>query len=627
MVGSVLSNRYELLENIGAGGMAIVYKARCRLLNRYVAVKVLRPEFQEDEEFLKRFTIEAQAAASLSHPNVVSVYDVGKHGKLNYIVMECIEGITLKEYMKRKGALSVNEAVDFTGQIASALEHAHAKGIIHRDIKPHNIIITNDGILKVTDFGLARAVSASTNIAGGSAAIGSVHYASPEQARGGFTDERSDIYSLGVVMYEMFTGSLPFDGETPVAVAMKHLQEKPVPPSQKNPQIPPEMEMLIEKAMAKDTKERFPSVSALLEEMRRLLGMEVQPAHTDKFSTKKLPKVSGEEEEKRDTHIPATQKKKRKKEDTVAIVAAIATALVIISILGVVTARFLFPAQQNRNQLSVPLLLNMSVEEARGKYKDLRIEELGTAYSSTIPEGFIMEQDKTEGTKLSKDEAVMVTISRGAQKIELSDYTGEDYRMVERALKDLGLVPQLSEEHADEVDVGRVIRTNPNAGYALRTGDTVVVYVSRGKSEVEVAVPDLRGKTEEAAREILKQNDLNIGNISEEPSPQKKGVVIRQAVEAGEMISSGTAIDLVFSSGAAVTQPTTGTHTLRLDLPQDKENVTVKVQKGTKTLFEGVFETALSPITIHLTDEIGLGVVDIYMDDAIYRDNVPVTFE
>ncbi len=414
MVGSILSNRYELIDNIGAGGMAIVYKARCRLLNRNVAVKILRPEFQEDEEFLKRFTIEAQAAASLSHPNVVSVYDVGRHGKLNFIVMECIEGITLKEYMKRKGALSVNEAVDFTRQIASALEHAHAKGIIHRDIKPHNIIITNEGVLKVTDFGLARAVSAATNIAGGSNAIGSVHYASPEQARGGYTDEKSDIYSLGVVMYEMFTGKLPFDGETPVTVAMKHLEEKPTPPSEINPQISQEIEALILKAMQKDTKERFSSVAALLEEMHLLFGTPPSAGNHDKFSTKKLPKLADLEEEPETKHPAQNGKKKMKKEDKVAIFAAIGTSVLILAVLVFVAVRFLLPA--GPKQFEVPALLNMPLEEAREKYADIRIEEIGTGYSSTIPEGYIMEQDKEAGTKLSQEDAVRVTVSRGARK-------------------------------------------------------------------------------------------------------------------------------------------------------------------------------------------------------------------
>lgn len=623
MVGSVLSNRYELLENIGAGGMAIVYKARCRLLNRCVAVKVLRPEFQEDEEFLKRFTIEAQAAASLSHSNAVSVYDVGRHGKLNYIVMECVEGITLKEYMGRKEMLSVNEAVDFTCQIASALEHAHAKGIIHRDIKPHNILITNEGVLKVTDFGLARAVSASTTVAGSSTALGSVHYASPEQARGGFTDERSDIYSLGIVMYEMFTGSLPFDGETPVAVAMKHLEEEPVMPSKRNPQIPPEIEAIILKAMAKDVKERYASVTSLLADLRQIFASDTPLVHTDRFSTRKLPKLPDKEFVK---SVPKTEEKK-KKEDTVAIVAAIATAAIIISILGVIAAKFMFPSTRRGAEISMPSLLNMSVDEAKERYKDIVIEEKGSGYSSTIPEGFIMEQDKLEGTTVHAGDTVMVTLSRGAQKIELEDYIGEDYRKIERQLKELGLVPQITEEHADDVDAGDIIRTNPNAGYALRTGDTVVLYVSRGKNEIEVAAPGLIGKTEEVARQTAKQHELSIGKVTEEVSAEEKGVIIHQSVPEGTMVSSGTAIDIVVSAGNAEEPTRMGTHTLRLELPQEKENVSVKILCGTKTLFEGNFETALSPITVNLSDAVGESTVNIYVDDSIYKENVPVTFE
>ncbi len=622
MVGSVLSNRYELLENIGAGGMAIVYKARCRLLNRYVAVKILRPEFQEDEEFLKRFTIEAQAAASLSHPNVVSVYDVGRHGKLSYIVMECIEGITLKEYMNRKGVLSVNEAVDFTGQIASALEHAHAKGIIHRDIKPHNIIITNEGVLKVTDFGLARAVSASTNVAGSSSAIGSVHYASPEQARGGFTDERSDIYSLGVVMYEMFTGSLPFDGDTPVAVAMKHLQEPPMPPSARNPQITGGMEAIILRAMTKDVKERYASVAALAEDLRKLFSGDVQSVHTDKFSTKKLPKlteVNVEEEKKQ------TTKKKRKKEDTIAVVAAVAAAVVIVSVLAFFAARSLFPGKKQGTMISVPSLLNMSVEDAQTKFTDIRIEETGKEYSSTIPEGYIMYQDKTEGTQLAAGTTVRVTVSRGAERIELVDYTGEDYRKAERELRDKGLVPKIFEEHSDEVEEGEVIRTNPAAGYELLTGEEVKLYVSRGKSDVKVAVPYIIGKTEAQAREELKLNDLNVGEVKEEPSSQKKGEVIEQSVSAGTMISEGTAIDIVISSGPGETPAPTGTATLNLDLPTDRETVNVRIE-GAKIYLDENYETDPSNIRVTFTGPAGNDTVDVYFDDNLEWENVSVIF-
>ncbi len=623
MVGSVLSNRYELLENIGAGGMAIVYKAKCRLLNRYVAVKILRPEFQEDDEFLKRFTIEAQAAASLSHPNVVSVYDVGRHGKLNYIVMECIEGITLKEYMTKKGNLSINEAVDFTMQIASALEHAHAKGIIHRDIKPHNIIITNEGVLKVTDFGLARAVSKATTVAGSGSAIGSVHYVSPEQARGGFTDERSDIYSLGVVMYEMFAGQLPFDSDTPVAVAMKHLEEEPKKPMEINAQIPEEIEAVILKALAKDVKERYATITALLQDIRKIFGDEEMVSHTDKFSTKKLPNLSEIQKEQDKKEVT---KKKKKREDTIAVVAAVATAVVIIVTLSIFAAGKMFPNSGKHANIVVPSLLNMPIKDAREKYPDLLIEEHSTAFSSTIPEGYIITQDKEADSKIKAGDVIGVTVSRGAQIIELDDYTDRDYRVAERELKALELVPQISEEHSDTMRAGAVIRQNPAAGYELKTGSTVILYVSKGKSDVEVEVPSLLGQTEEEARQTLKAHDLKLGEVEETSDNAPKGTVVRQSVSAGTMISTKTAIHIIISRGAEETGAKNGIHSLRLELPKEKESAHVRVTGDGKTLLEGTFETALSPVTLNLTGEIGSTTVDIYIDDMLYKSGVPVTF-
>ena len=271
MEGQILGNRYKLLERIGGGGMAVVYKAKCLLLNRFVAVKILRSEFTDDEEFVKRFRVEAQAAASLNHPNIVSIYDVGKQDDVQYIVMELIDGITLKEYISQKGALPWKEAIGIAIQICSALDHAHRNFIVHRDIKPHNIMITKDGMAKVTDFGIARAVTSATITMVGST-IGSVHYFSPEQARGGFIDEKSDIYSLGITIYEMVTGRVPFDGESPVAIALKHIQEKPDKPIDVNPSIPKGVNDLIVKAMKKDQNLRYQTASEMLADLQRVLG-------------------------------------------------------------------------------------------------------------------------------------------------------------------------------------------------------------------------------------------------------------------------------------------------------------------------------------------------------------------
>ena len=291
MIGTVLGNRYELLEKVGIGGMAIVYKAMDRLLNRYVAVKLLRSEFQDNEEFIRRFNIESQAAASLSHANIVSIYDVGQSGALQYIVMEFIEGVTLKDYIaEKKGGIYWKEATNIAMQICSALEHAHSKHIIHRDIKPQNIMITSDGVIKVTDFGIARAASGGTTTM---EAMGSAHYLSPEQARGGYTDQKSDIYSLGIVLYELYTGKLPFDGETPVAVAMQHMQSEAIKPRVINSDIPKSVENIILKAMSKEQRLRYDSASLMLADIKKAYtdpeaSVSKDEDDADKYGTKKL---------------------------------------------------------------------------------------------------------------------------------------------------------------------------------------------------------------------------------------------------------------------------------------------------------------------------------------------------
>ena len=269
MNGRLIGNRYEIVEEIGKGGMAIVYKAKCLVLNRYVALKVLRPEFREDKDFINRFKVEAQSAGSLSHPNIVSIYDIGQDGDLDYIVMEYVEGVTLKQYLDAKGVIPWKEAVDYAAQICAGLEHAHKKGIVHKDIKPHNIIITREGTLKITDFGIAKVMSTST-IATGGGAMGSVHYFSPEQARGGYTDAKTDLYSLGVVLYEMVTGKLPFEGDTAVSIAMQHIEKEPVPPKQLNPSIPQSLENVILKAMCKEQAGRYDTATQMIIDLKKV---------------------------------------------------------------------------------------------------------------------------------------------------------------------------------------------------------------------------------------------------------------------------------------------------------------------------------------------------------------------
>lgn len=316
--GRLLGNRYEIIEKIGSGGMATVYKAKCHVLNRYVAIKILRDEFTTDEEFIKRFEVEAQSAASITHPNIVSVYDVGADGNLYYIVMELIKGKTLKEIIvEEKGPLPWKWSVNIAGQIASALETAHKNHIIHRDIKPHNIIITEDGVAKVTDFGIAKAVSNSTITAFGTT-IGSVHYFSPEHARGGYTDEKSDLYSLGVVMYEMLTGKVPFDADTAVSVALKHMQEEAVPPIEVNPNVPVAVNDIIMKALRKDTNLRYQNATAMLMDLRRALkepngDFVDNNDYQNDFPTQRISTIGLEEESRNQKNENAKNKKKPNK--------------------------------------------------------------------------------------------------------------------------------------------------------------------------------------------------------------------------------------------------------------------------------------------------------------------------
>jgi serine/threonine protein kinase len=380
MQGLILGNRYELLEKIGGGGMAVVYKARCRLLNRFVAVKILRDEFTDDEEFVKRFRVEAQAAASLSHPNIVSIFDVGHENNIHYIVMEYIDGITLKEYITRNGVLMWKDAAGVAIQICSAIEHAHKNHIIHRDIKPHNILLTREGIAKVTDFGIARAVSSSTITMVGST-IGSVHYFSPEQARGGFTDEKSDLYSLGITIYEMVTGRVPFDGESPVAVALKHIQNKAERPVDINPDIPRGINDIVMKSIRKDQSQRYQSASELLADLQKTLREPNRPFPVDNGSVEEMPtrklQAVGDVEymDSEEIDEAETGKPGKKKKDRLSVWLGIITALIIGSIFFYIGIKIVMPVilPEQTKDFVVENYANRDFEEVRDELKESNI--------------------------------------------------------------------------------------------------------------------------------------------------------------------------------------------------------------------------------------------------------------
>ena len=552
LVGKVIGNRYEILEKIGEGGMATVYKARCNILKRYVAVKVLREEYTTDEEFIKRFNTEAQAAASLTHPNIVSIFDVGHEDNIYYIVMELVQGKTLKEIINEDGVLPWKWSINIAIQVASALETAHKNNIVHRDIKPHNIIITEDGIAKVTDFGIAKAVSNSTITAFGTT-IGSVHYFSPEHARGGYTDAKSDIYSLGVVMYEMLTGRVPFDADTPVSIALKHMQEKPVEPIKLNPSIPLAINKIIMKAMEKEPSFRYQSATEMLKDLSMALkdpeGEFVKSNAETLQYTQRVP-VLGEE--------PQAEVKSKNKKGKLAIyfekhptakkvwITVIAILLVIlIPIAGFFGVQAVLKAGLPKD-VKLPNFVGQTIEEAKatlGKEKlTLETEEV---YNDEIEIGKIISQDPpfSEGATVKENTIVKVKISKGPEIVKMIKVVGMKYEDAERQLKDeLHLNVEKIEETSKTVEKEYVIKQEIEEGKDIKVGETVKLYVSIGTGLKEIAMPYVIGDTEEEAKKKLE--GLTVTVVYEEDMSKTDGRVLKQSIEAGTTIEEKTKVTI-----------------------------------------------------------------------------------
>ncbi len=553
LVGKIIGNRYEILEKIGEGGMATVYKARCNILKRYVAVKVLRDEFTTDEEFIKRFNTEAQAAASLTHPNIVSIYDVGHEDNIYYIVMELVQGKTLKEIINQDGVLPWKWSVNIAIQVASALETAHRNNIVHRDIKPHNIIITEDGIAKVTDFGIAKAVSNSTITAFGTT-IGSVHYFSPEHARGGYTDAKSDIYSLGVVMYEMLTGRVPFDADTPVSIALKHMQEKPIEPIKLNPSIPFAVNKIIMKAMEKEISQRYQSATEMLKDLSMALkdpeGNFVKGNSENMQYTQVIPSLNENIEEKTqdkkaqdESEKDSAKRKKIKKIWTIVIVALI---VILIPVIGFFATKLIIDAGQPK-QFDLEDLTGLTVEEARAAYegKNITIEVAEEVFDAEVEEGKIISQEPPfeEGAKIEENSTIKLTVSKGIETVTMQKVVGMTFEEAERLLRDeLKLEVEKVEETSKTVEEDYVIRQEPEEGEELKTGDTVKVYVSIGTGIKEISVPYVIGDTEADAKTKLK--DLEVTVVYEEDMTRTEGKVLKQSIEAGETVEEGTKITI-----------------------------------------------------------------------------------
>ena len=568
--GRLLGNRYEIIEKIGSGGMATVYKAKCHVLNRYVAIKILRDEFTTDEEFIKRFEVEAQSAASITHPNIVSVYDVGVDGNLYYIVMELIKGKTLKEIItEEKGPLPWKWSVNIASQIASALETAHKNHIIHRDIKPHNIIITEDGVAKVTDFGIAKAVSNSTITAFGTT-IGSVHYFSPEHARGGFTDEKSDLYSLGVVMYEMLTGKVPFDADTAVSIALKHMQEEAKPPIELNPNIPSAVNDIIMKALRKDTNLRYQNATAMLLDLKRALkepnGDFVDNNDYQDFPTQRISTI-GLEEERSAKSTNAKNNKKPNKFAQFIKNHKVLSSIVGLILLFVITLGLTVGISNARRpkEVAIPNLVGKTVDEAKQILTENKLNyvEDSSEYNTTYPAGQIISQTPNfvDGRKIKQNTDVKVVVSLGTETTTVPKLKGLTKDEAEDAAKSSKIKLEFVDEISKTVEAGVIIKQEKDEGETVNAGDTVKVYVSIGTGIKQVAVVSVLYKDEETAKQTLQDLGLTVNVEYGEDKTRGNGVVLKQSIESGKTVDEGSTITITVNKLAELK---TGTVTINV---------------------------------------------------------------
>lgn len=608
--GMIIQNRYEIIEEVGSGGMSIVYKAKCHVLNRYVAIKVLKPEFADDKSFVSKFRIEAQSAAGLSHPNIVNVFDVGEENGFYYIVMELVEGITLKEYIQQNGRMPYQTALDFIIQICSGIEVAHEHHTIHRDIKPQNIIVAKNGTLKVTDFGIAKAATSNT-IA--SSAMGSVHYISPEQARGGYSDERSDIYSLGVTLYEMLTGRVPFEGENNVTVALMHIQSEVIPPREYYPDIPVGLERVVLKTMQKKPERRYLTVNALLSDLKKLAmdpnafigensGMNAMNAPTIQISEEELAAINAgaaggegislfpvdnkelddanaaleslyndeepeydEEDESlfdenltENEQVTSTLNSKTEKMLTIAAIAAtVVIAIVIIIAIASISGVFKHEEKTTEEITTEAELFMIDVIGWPEDKATAALDEAGILYqierdySDKYDEGLVCEQSVLKDIKLEEGQKVTIVISKGVEEGDVPNVVGKTLDNATSILKAAGFEVDSREEYDEEIPEGEVISQSPEAYKKVAKGSTIEITVSKG-AEVKVAtVPDLKDKNVADAEAALIQVNLKLGNVSQEYSDSvPEGLVIRQSIAEGTEVKEDTAIDITISKGA-----------------------------------------------------------------------------
>ena len=645
----ILAGRYELTEKIGEGGMAVVYKGRDRLLNRYVAIKILKPEFARDAKFIESFRRESQAAASLSHPNIVNIYDVGREGNIHYIVMELIEGSILSDLIKQHGALDWKRAVEITKQIARALSFAHANHIIHRDVKPHNIMITQSGTAKITDFGIAKVLSSSNVGENTGTVMGSVHYFSPEQARGGYIDEKSDIYSLGIVLYEMLTGKVPFDGENPVAVALMHINDAMTPPRELNPEIPLSVEAVVMKATDKIQINRYATADEMLKalddaEFTEMIGNRSVPGGISETDTETEIDDNAETQEN-DGDAEATDmiggagKKKGKGSKSgkdkgnrkiliLAVVAALIVALPLSYGVVALVGNFAeggFGGKGFEN----PDFRGLTLEQAEERAAEygLEIKEGDSVFSSEYEEGQISSQTPDVKAKVKKGNTVTVNVSKGAKEGTVPKIEGQTHESAILILEKYNFkVGEVTTKPSDQPE-GIVLSQNPAAGEEARPGSSVSFEVSSGREEGQAIMPLLVGTDIDTAKTMLEENGLKPGNVTYERSTSyAKNQVIWQQYTAEDIVPEGTSVDLKVSSGDEDPEPVDISLYIDYSAAEDSVfwlTVTVSDEQGTHNMItreQRIKEDGGE--TVVLTGTGSGSVTVIFNNEVVQRANV-----
>ncbi len=556
MIGKVLGNRYEIIKKIGGGGMALVFKAKCRLLNRYVAVKVLRPEFTSDEEFIDKFKRESQSAASLSHSNIVNIYDVGEEDNIYYIVMEYVEGITLKKMIKENNQLSSKEVIDISIQIAEALNHAHNNHIVHRDIKPHNIMVSADGRVKVTDFGIAKAATTST-VTNTSNVIGSVHYFSPEQARGGYIDEKSDIYSLGIVMYEMITGSVPFKGDSPISVALKHIQEDVVLPCHIDNSIPKNIERVIKKAVQKDQSLRYKNAEEILKDLRKIEQSDnkevIELKDYEDSPTRVIPAVNDDmlsRSEKNNKRNNNKRNEKKSNSKKIIMITAILLAFILTS--GLALGYLFVKDYLWVEEVDVPNIVGLNENKAKDKIEALGLQLIidSYKYNDEYKEGHIITQSQSPGNKVKVETPINVIISKGSKLVSVPDITNQYSNEAEILLSKSGLEEGNVTSEFSDYPIGIVISQNPSPDDMVKEGTEVSYVISNGPETKYLIMPKLVNKSLEAAKKEIVSKGFVIGKVNYKHNNDiPKEIVVWQSYPPGTEVEENTVINLTVSDG------------------------------------------------------------------------------